>query len=114
MNNKYFILHLSLIDDIGSITIQKIIQCTKSDFVTSDFYFFSVLDWMHYYGIKETTAQKIVTGLADKKTFETELHLIEKHHIQWITIVDDIYPSLLREIYIDRKSTRLNSSHRCI
>ena len=93
-----FLLHLTLIDDIGPAIIQKITQ--RSDVQKSDLYLFAISDWIHVFGLSEKTASKIVAGLSDRKIFEQELQLIEKHNIKWITILDESYPSLLKEIHL--------------
>lgn len=98
MRNKNFILHLTLIKDIGPHVIQKIIQ--RSDVQASDLYHLSVADWMKFFGVTENAAQKLVTGLSDVTILEKELGLIEKHTIQWVTILDDLYPALLKEIHL--------------
>jgi len=99
MLNKNLLLHLSLIDGIGPMTVKAIIE-NKSDATALDLYNFSVSDWICYYGFTQNVAEKLVTGLQDKKRLETELLLLEKHHIGLITIIDDSYPALLREIYM--------------
>jgi DNA processing protein len=67
---------------------------------TSDLYAFTVVDWKLNFGFTDATAQKIATGLADKKILERELALIEQHKINWMTIADEMYPQLLKEIYL--------------
>src|SRR5437762_12351431 len=99
MLNKNFILHLSLIEGISPITTKAIIE-KKPDATISDLYLFSATDWMHYYGVKEVAAQKLAAGLADQKILETELQLIERYQINWVTILSDLYPALLRAIYM--------------
>src|SRR5579872_6729194 len=99
MLKKHLILHLSLIDRVGPGVIQTIIRNQRSDVNPSDLYSFSSADWMCHYGITQGAAEKIVAGLADKKILETELCLIEKHTIQCVSILEDNYPTLLREIY---------------
>lgn len=100
MIDKYFILHLSLIPDIGPGAIQKIIERIRSGACASDLYSFSASDWMHYCGLTEKSAYKVFSGLSDKKIFEKELSLIKHHQIKWVTIVEDSYPKLLRAIYM--------------
>jgi len=97
--DKHFILHLTLINDIGPGIIQRIIQ-KRSEFKSSDLYLFSASDWMHTFGFTELAAQKLSDGLQNKKSFDYELSLIERHNIQWATVEDDTYPALLREIYL--------------
>ncbi|HLW72613.1 MAG TPA: DNA-processing protein DprA [Candidatus Babeliales bacterium] len=97
MNNKNFILHLTLIETIGPAAIQKII---RSDISISDLYSFSSADWMRSFGFSDATASKLVTGLADKKIIDEEIDLIARHNVQWVTVEDEMYPELLREIYL--------------
>jgi DNA processing protein len=98
---KQFILHLSLIDGIGPASIQAINMYVKrSDVSASDLYSFLVSDWVRECGVTERAAQLLVVGLSDKTTLENELALISRHNIKWVTIADEQYPALLREIHI--------------
>ena len=99
MPNKKLILHLSLIDGVGPTTVQNILKNSNSD-LSRDLYRLSTYDWMHYFGMTEKVAEKIVTGLADQKILETELQLIEKHNIRISTIIDNDYPTLLQQIHM--------------
>jgi len=96
--HKNFILHLTLIENIGPAIIQKILQ--RSDVQTSDLYSFSTVDWMHNFGFSESTAQKLVDGLANTTILQEELALIEEHNIQWLTFQEESYPYLLQQIYL--------------
>lgn len=98
MHRRNFILHLTLIENIGPAIIQKVLE--RSDISVSDLYLFSASDWMRTYGFTELTAQKLSDGLQNKKILDYELDLIERHNIQWATVEDDTYPALLREIYL--------------
>lgn len=100
MNNKEFILHLTLIENVGPAVIQKILQNKRSDISISDLYSFSQIDWVNVFGFSEGTAEKLVTGLAGTKILEEELALIEKHNIQWMTFEEESYPYLLKQIYL--------------
>ena len=86
--NKHFILHLTLIEDIGPGVIQRILQ-KRSEFNSSDLYLFSPSDWMQQFGFTELTAEKLSDGLQNKKILEYELGLIERNDIQWATVEDD-------------------------
>ncbi len=97
MNNKHFILHLTLIENIGPAIIQKII---RSDISVSDLYSFSQADWINNFGFSEGTAEKLADGLANTKMLQAELTLIEQHDIQWVTFEDESYPQLLKNIYL--------------
>lgn len=97
--SKDFILHLSLIENIGPATVNKIVDIMRSDVTASDLYSFSVQDWMNFVGLREAVAQKVVNGLSNKKVLEIELSLIERNAVKWVAIIDDEYPLLLRQIY---------------
>lgn len=100
MVDKNFILHLSLIEGIGTTVISKIVNNKGSDVQTSDLYSLSIQEWMHFYGLTELKASKLVAGLSDKTVLATELDLIARHHIKWASLFDEEYPQLLREIYV--------------
>lgn len=95
MNNKKTILHLSLIDGIGPSTIAALSAHDN----LADVYTCSTRDIMQRYGISQTYAHKIVTGLADMQRFEKECALIERHDISWATLCDAEYPNDLRAIH---------------
>jgi DNA processing protein len=96
--NSYsdILVHLCLIKDIGSSIIEKIIASSASNFNLDQLYTFNAHDFMMRYGLSQETAEKIVSGLADKKILEVELELILKHKIQLITCFDPAYPALLK------------------
>jgi len=100
MLDRNFILHLSLIEGVGSAVVAAIMKNKGSDVKASDLYSFSMQDWMQVYGLKEATAAKVVDGLFDKIMLTTELDLIARHDIKWASLFDDEYPQLLREIYM--------------
>jgi DNA processing protein len=97
MNNKQFILHLTLIENIGPAIIQKII---RSGTQVSDLYSFSQTDWINNFGFSQATAEKLADGLTSTRVLEKELALIEEHNIEWLTFEDDAYPQLLKNIYL--------------
>jgi DNA processing protein len=92
------ILHLSLIDNIGSSTINHIAY--HNDFDELNLYFFNTLDFQNIFGISYQKSKLIVEGLKDKSLLEKELDLIEKNQIKVTTILDSNYPSLLKEIEV--------------
>jgi DNA processing protein len=108
MLNKNFILHLTLIEGIGPHVIQKIIVLLRQGFEgqarsgvqTSDLYRLSASDWMSHFSISEINSHKLVAGLSDMTILEKELGLIEQNKIEWVTIADESYPALLKEIYL--------------
>jgi DNA processing protein len=97
--SRDFILHLSLIENIGPATVKRIVDSMRSDVTASDLYSFSVQNWINFVGLTEAVAQKIVDGLSNTKVLEAELLLIERHAVKWVTILDDEYPLLLGQIY---------------
>jgi DNA processing protein len=98
MHNKEFILHLTLIENIGPAIIQKIRE--RSDISVSDLYSFSQADWIHVFGFSEGASEKLADGLASTKILEEELALIEEHNVDWLTFEDETYPQLLKQIYL--------------
>jgi len=100
MLNTQFILHLTLIEGLTPSVIKKIIQSERSGVQTSDLYHLSAFDWMNYFGISEKYAHILVAGLSDMVLLEKELDLIEEHAIKLLTIADEAYPELLKEIHM--------------
>ncbi len=98
MNVQNIILHLSLIDGVGPSTIQHIITRKSENSALQELYDFSASDWRRF-GVSEPLANKLVSGLHDDLLAQ-ELSLIEKYNIQWLTIVDDAYPELLKHIHL--------------
>lgn len=117
MNIQEIILHLSLIKNVGSATIERIIQSLSNynKVPLTSLYTLSVQDIKHYIGVTDKLANIIKNGLADKSILENELSLISKHNINLITIFDSEYPELLKSIYLPpsvlyiRGSTNLSS-----
>lgn len=99
MKNKLTLLHLSLIDGIGPITIKKMAEKKPAGFCWSDLYQLRSSDIAHRFDLTQWVAQKISVGLSDTKTLETECRLIEKHKISFATIGSDDYPHMLAEIH---------------
>lgn len=98
MNNVFhFILHLSLIDNVGPGLVQRILkQCHAYE--PEQWYSFSESDFINLFGMSEKTAACLAKGLRNKTALEQELKLIEKSKVQVITILDPEYPVLLKEI----------------
>lgn len=96
MINKDIILHLSLIPDIASGTIKKILSAINNKVLT-DLYQFCVGDFVRI-GISESKAQLIVEGLADKGVLEKEYALMAQHSAEFVSVDCDEYPALLKQI----------------
>lgn len=96
----HILLHLSLIDGIGPATVQKILTRGQTDQDLNVLYALTVADVARLFDFCKNISAKIVSGLRDKSLLDKELALIEKHHIKWVTLVSDLYPSMLKEIYL--------------
>lgn len=99
MIDKQQVLHLSLIKGIGPSTIQKIVERWAAMRGSSkDIYSSSVSDFIAA-GISPDLAAQIVTGLNDENLLQSELAQIDKYGASYCTIIDEQYPSLLKEIH---------------
>jgi DNA processing protein len=96
MKTDLVILHLSLIDGIGSETIKKIVY--QGDLDVSSLYQMQERDLVAF-GVHPKQASMIVQGLKDRRLFDQELDLIERYGIKYITLDQDKYPFLLKHIY---------------
>jgi len=97
--NSLVLLHLSLIDGIGPGVI-KAIQKLHGNRPLEDLYLLSAGQFAKDYGLSPAAAQKIVTGLTDMALLDTEIALIQKHRINWMTWDNPSYPSLLKQIHL--------------
>lgn len=93
------LLHLSLIEGVGAATVAKFVTGKPSSIRWQDIYSMSMSDLMVMWSMPEAVAQRIVAGLADSSLLEHELALIAAHNISWCTVLDENYPSLLKEIH---------------
>lgn len=100
MHNKEILLHLSLIDGIGAAAIAMIIMNKSHALDLNDLYQMQESDLGYHFGLTLEQAKKIITGLADEHILIQELTLIEKHSIQWATILCENYPALLTTIHM--------------
>jgi len=98
MNHELTLLHLSLIDGIGPVTLQKMMRRFDNRSF-ADLYHFGRQDFRHTFGFSEKMAHTLVTSLADKTVLEDEYRLIEKHGINVAVFGSQQYPTLLAEIY---------------
>jgi DNA processing protein len=95
MHKKTTLLHLSLIEGLGDATIHTILERVPD--ITS---LYTMPEHViQSFGIKQKKAELIVAGLADAALLTHELELIDKHNISLLTIVDQGYPELLRNIH---------------
>ena len=96
--SSLFILHLSLIDGIGPGTINTIIM-RKPDAITWDeIYSFSREKIARVFGLSSRISSIIHDGLCDTQMLKKEIAQAREHNIRIITVLDEQYPSLLKEI----------------
>lgn len=99
MSSNTVILHLFLIDGIGPVTIKKIIDLKPSSVSWQDLYTMDVHQWQSMFSMTQVMARALVTGLSSTAILETESSLIDKHRASYVTLADDAYPALLKQIY---------------
>ncbi len=82
------ILHLSLIEGIGSATVEKLCAGydTHSLAMLADA---TITDLVYNVSVSEKYAQLIVDGLKNSALYEAELERLEKYSILWVTIEDE-------------------------
>lgn len=100
MNNKNILLHLSLVDGISSATIAQIMVNKPDAFDLADIYSMTERDLMIHFDLPYAKAQLLKTGLADTALLATELGLIERHGIQWATVLCSAYPNILKTVHL--------------
>lgn len=93
------LLHLSLIEKVGPSHMQRLIDNIDA-YEPEQWYRFNQSDYKKIFGFTEQAAGLIANGLADRHYLEQELKLIEKHSINWITVLDYEYPELLKGIHL--------------
>lgn len=96
--NRNTLLHLSLISGLGPAKLEALIAQLTSDQL-KNLYSFSITDFQSY-GFTVDKAQVIVEGLKDTRLLEQELQLLKQHDISWLTLLDQDYPALLKEIHL--------------
>ena len=94
----HVLLHLSLIDGIGSATVGAIISHMHLLRTWSDIYQITVSEWVQQFGISSQRAVTLCDGLKNGELLQRELALLERHRISLVTVLDDSYPVLLKEI----------------
>jgi len=98
-SSKKTLIHLSLIDGIGPVTVKKLLASLPKSMQFSDLYTCTVSDLIHKFGISLSVSQKIVQGLKDTSALEKEVALLEKYGFSVVTSLCESYPKLLTEIY---------------
>lgn len=103
MDIRNILLHLSLIEKVGPATIDKLVtvfSSFKDNDLLLNVYGLSLKELIYYSGLRENIATLIYNGLKDKILLNKELELLNKYAIKFITVFDQDYPSLLKEIYL--------------
>ncbi len=93
----HVLVHLNLIDGVGPATIARLRTLFTN---LSDIYNIKKPEREHQFGFSSALAQKIVEGLSDIRVLHVELELLYKNNVRMITVLDDAYPMLLREIHV--------------
>jgi DNA processing protein len=93
------LLHLSLISRVGPATVERLVAALGSNGLR-DIYCWRAKELSVRTGISLSLAELIVQGLADKKLLHDELQRIEKYAVSWVTLFDEKYPPLLKEIHL--------------
>jgi len=96
---EHIILHLSLVDGVGPAAIKTIIDRKPESVEWHVLYGFSVAEWINVFGCSQLMAGALVAGLSNKDAVRQELDLIDRHAMQWTTILSDDYPALLKHIH---------------
>lgn len=95
-----FLLHLSLITGLGPAVAEKIIGALQEQGIpATQWGQLSVQEILRFCKLSEKTT-KALEGLKDQSLLEHELARIEKYAVKWVTILDDAYPALLKNIYL--------------
>lgn len=100
MSSNEVVLHLSLIDGVGPGTIESLVKNKPWDLDLHDVYQMSISDIVRIFKIPYGKAELIYQGLIDHDCVTKELELINRYQINWMTMYDDRYPHLLRNIHM--------------
>lgn len=98
VNDRYVLLHLSLIPRVGPMAIEHIARNKPAHIAWTDLYACTVHD-MCVWGVDTAIATRVVAGLADHTLVEQELALFQKHtNMHWMTRYDEEFPQALQHI----------------
>ncbi|RTL07153.1 DNA-protecting protein DprA [Candidatus Dependentiae bacterium] len=99
MDQNTIVLHLSLINDFGPVSIAKLVDyCIRHTIALDNIYAFTINDFK-LVGFSAEKSQFLVNELKQHQVLDKELALLEKSRLHYTTIVDKTYPSLLAKIY---------------
>lgn len=104
MEDRLILLHCSLIDGFGPASLTKIIHFLKNSGSSTleSIYSLKENDFERA-GLSKDVSKKLMMGLLNPSLLETELELIQKFNIQYLTILDsgaNSYPELLKNIHL--------------
>jgi len=105
MDDRLILLHCSLIDGFGPASLTKVINFLKNSGSSAleSIYSLKENDFERA-GLSQDISKKLVIGLSNKKLLETELELIQKFDIQFLTILDSdshfSFPEILKNIHL--------------
>lgn len=91
-------LHLSLLEGVGPVTIQSLITRASLHTDWDAYLMWSAADWAAQFALTSALAHKIATGLT-QHALEKELELIARAGALWTTIMSADYPALLAQIH---------------
>lgn len=92
--SRLLLLHLSLIKGIGPQTIMRLVKHPA----LGELYNCSASEIAKHYQVHPTYAEIIAAGLSDTTLLDAELQLIERHTVKWVTVAEQEFPPLLKEI----------------
>lgn len=93
------LIHLNLLNGIGPAAINSIVDKLSGNSL-KDVYSFSRNDLIHNFALSVHQANIIFEGLKDLSKLEHELNLIQKNQVNVLSILDDDYPQILKNIYL--------------
>jgi len=99
MGAALVVLHLSLIDGVGSVTIARLAQFLQTDTDWQQLYCYSAVDLQERFGLSCAMAENVYCGLADGSIVDETLALLDRQAILWASLLDDAYPVLLQHIH---------------
>lgn len=92
------IIHIHLIKNIGPSILIKLIDQIGFNQI-EQMYHYSITDFIAH-GLSEQKAQKLFDGLKNQQLLSEELDLMRKHKVSVVTLWDQNYPALLKQIHV--------------
>ncbi len=95
MESRDYLIALNMIEGLSTLNVRELLKYYK---IPSDIFKASAAELGRVSGINFKTARAIIT-FPSSKVLSQELNLIDKHKINIITIQDNAYPSILKQIH---------------